>query len=73
MGSEASYLLAILWEGGGYLPYTFRVEILAEKFKNRARKFKIVKKNLPLRGENVYFGKSPFYPVLVGLRPMGGG
>ncbi len=55
-----------------YLPYTFRVEILAGKFKNRARKLKKVTKISPLRGENVFFGKDPFYPVLVGLWPDGG-
>ncbi len=72
MGSEASYLLATLWEGG-YLPYTFCVEILAEKFKKSGTKIQKSQKNLPLCGENVYFSKSPFYAVLVGLRPMGGG
>ncbi len=61
MGSEASYLLATLWEGGIYR-ILFVSRFWREKFKNRARKFKEVKKELPLRGENVYFGKSPFPP-----------
>ncbi len=66
---------------GGYLPYNFRFEILARKFKkwarkfkNQARKFKKVKKNFATTWRKRFFStKVHFIQCLSGLHREGGG
>ena len=84
MGSDAGYLLVAL--GGGTYRTTFRVEILAPKFKNGREiqktsskmykngreNSKKAKKFLPLRGENVLFQRRPVLSSACQVRPRGG-
>ena len=86
MGFEAGYLPVALREGGGTYRITFRVEILARKFKNgreirkMGQKFnkmgaKIQKSQKKCRHyvANTFFsGEGPFYLVLVPSDHEGG-
>ncbi len=80
MGPAASHLVALHWVGGG----TYRIlfvsrfwrknsKIGAKIQKSGAKIQKSQKKICHYVAKTFFFGKSPFYPVLVGLRPMGGG